>query len=207
MLQKNWVLLGILAAILLMFVATIYYPGGSQNDVNSIGFNWQHNYFSNLFSPKAVNGLDNSAQPWAITGVLFLTISLCVFFIRFSNKISSKNEANIIKYAGLAAMTAMFFVVTPLHDLMVRISCVFSMLTYFYITVFVFKSKLIFLKIWSALCLTTLYATAFIYFTSSYLEILPVMQKIGFLVNVIWFLCLEYFTTKADFEHIKPKKS
>jgi hypothetical protein len=206
MLQKNWVTFGISIATLLLFVATIYYPGGSYLDADSTGFNWQHNYFSNLFTPKAVNGLDNSAQPWAIIGMVFLTISLGGFFVRFSNKMAEKSTTNVIKYSGLAAMIATFFTITPLHDLMIRISCVFTMICYFYITVFVFKSKLTFLKILSFICLLMLYATAYIYFTSSYLEILPIMQKVSFLVNIIWVLCLEYFTTKADFEGFIKKR-
>jgi hypothetical protein len=206
MIIKNWVSFGILIAVLFLFIATIFYPGGSYLDANSDGFNWQHNYFSNLFTSKAVNGLDNSAQPWAIVGMVFLTISLGGFFIRFSNKMAEKSTANVIKYSGLAAMISTFFTVTPLHDLMIRIACVFSMIAYFYITVFVLKSKLFFLKILSIICLLMLYATAYIYFTSSYLEILPIMQKVSFLVNIIWVLCLEYFITKADFEGFIKKR-
>jgi hypothetical protein len=38
-------------------VATLYYPGGSQYDKNSVGYDWKNNYLSYLFDAKAVNGL------------------------------------------------------------------------------------------------------------------------------------------------------
>ena len=32
-------------------MATLYYPGGSQHDPNSIGYNWKNNYLSILQPP------------------------------------------------------------------------------------------------------------------------------------------------------------
>jgi hypothetical protein len=63
-------LTGIIISMVLLFIAAIYYPGGSQLDKNTIGYDWKNNYLSNLFSEKAV--LENASRLWAIGGMLFL---------------------------------------------------------------------------------------------------------------------------------------
>ena len=55
MLKKHSILLGIIISILLLFIATWHYPGGSQVDKNSVGFDWKNNYISNLFGKNAAN--------------------------------------------------------------------------------------------------------------------------------------------------------
>ncbi|HEY4328068.1 MAG TPA: hypothetical protein VGN20_29050 [Mucilaginibacter sp.] len=203
MIRKHLVLIGIVIAILLLVVAAFNYPGGSQKDPNSVGYDWKNNYLSNLFSAKAVNGQDNLSRPWASVGMLFLCASFGVFFINSSNKIASTSAARIIKYCGAGSMIFGFLAVTPLHDLMIPIVSTLSVISCFYITVFVLKSKLYFLKFLSIICLSIFYCCMYLYFTSSYLEFLPIVQKASFLVDIIWVLSLEYFTKKEDFQFLK----
>jgi hypothetical protein len=200
LIRKNLVLFGIIVAISLLVIAAIYYPGGSQKDPNSIGYDWKNNYLSNLFSAKAVNGQDNLSKPWASVGMLFLCASFGLFFIQFSGKIDSKSSARIIKYCGVGSMIFGFLAVTPLHDLMIPIVSTLSLISCFYITIFILKSKLHFLKFLSIACLLIFYVCIYMYFTRSYLEFLPIVQKISFLIDIIWVLSLEYFTSKEDFQ-------
>jgi len=109
MLRKHSILLGIIISLLLLLVATLYYPGGSQSDKNSIGYDWKNNYLSNLFDARAVNGSENASRLWAIAGMLFLCASFALFFIKFPKKISSKGAAKIIRYCGVSAMIFTFF--------------------------------------------------------------------------------------------------
>ena len=196
--SKHPVLFGITLAIALLLISTILYPGGSQHDANSIGFNWQHNYLSNLLNPISVNGQDNTARPWAIAGMLFLCLAVALFFVRFSKKIPN-NGAKVIKYAGAGAMVAAVFTATPYHDIAVTISGTLLLVSLFYITVFVFKSKLHLPKVLSVVCLLLLYGMNYIYYTQNGLEYLPVMQKISMVMNLSLFLVLEYFSESRDF--------
>lgn len=43
MLRQYSILLGIIISLLLLLVATLYYPGGSQYDKNSVGYDWKNN--------------------------------------------------------------------------------------------------------------------------------------------------------------------
>ena len=76
MLKKYSILLGITTSILLLLIATLYYPGGSQFDKTAIGYDWKNNYISNLFGEKAINGADNTTRFWAVGGMMFLSVSL-----------------------------------------------------------------------------------------------------------------------------------
>ena len=129
MLQKHPVSVGISISILLLILSTFYYPGGSQWDKNAIGFDWGNNYLCNLFNEKAINGLDNPARYWAIGGMLFLCASFTLFFVRFSKKIPTKKEANIIQYSGMGAMFSAFLVITPYHDVMTIFASTLGLLT------------------------------------------------------------------------------
>lgn len=207
MFRKHLILLGIIISIVLLLVATLHYPGGSQYDLNSIGYDWKNNYLSNLFGPKAVNGADNASQPWAACGMFFLCISFALFFITFSKKIPDQSASKVIKYFGMGGMIFAFLAVTPYHDTMIIIADTLALVSIFYITVFVFKSKLHFSKVLSVLCMLSIYCCTYLYFTSSYLELLPIMQKTSLAINMLWVLWLEYFTKTEDFQHIKTAKA
>ena len=199
MLKKHLTLIGITASLLLLFISTSYYPGGSQQDKNTIGYDMKNNYLCNLFNEKAVNGMANPSRPWAVLGMFVLCVSFAAFFIRFSKKIPSKSSAHIIKYAGISAMFFAFLVTTAYHDIMTTIGSIFYLLAIFYISVYVFMSKLFWLKILSIACLLTLYINNYIYYSGNGLDILPIMQKISLGLNLTWIMVLEYFTQAEDF--------
>ena len=132
MLRKHSVLLGIIISLLLLLAATLHYPGGSQYDENSIGYDWKNNYLSNLFDARAVNGSENASRLWAIAGMLFLCASFALFFIKFPKKISSKGAAKIIRYCGVSAMIFTFLAVTPYHDTVIRFASTLALISMFY---------------------------------------------------------------------------
>lgn len=191
-LKKHTVLTGIVFSILLFMAAVFLYPGGSYFDPYSQGFDWQHNYFSNLFSKTAINGMPNSARFWSIAGMFFLCLSFALFFIRFTKSIPSKSGQLVIKYAGVASMIFAFLTVTPLHDLMISISASLALITIFYITIFLFKTDQNSLKILGVITLIISYFSTYIYFTQNFIDLLPLMQKITLLINLSFVLSVEY---------------
>ena len=200
MLKKYAVLSGVIIALILLYIATLNYPGGSQFDKNSRGFYLTKNYLSNLFDEKAVNGENNNARVWAVAGIFFLSMSFATFFFRFSKKIPSAGAASaIIKYVGTGSMVLACFVVTSFHDQIITLSGAGALLCIFYITVFLFRSKLHFMKFLSIICLLAACTCNFIYYTQYHLELLPVMQKVSLLIAITWILYLDLFTSAADF--------
>ena len=204
MIKKHLTLILISLGLLLLLVATFPYPGGTADNPASAGYDWKENFITNLLNPLALNGMENAARPWAVGGVLCLSAAFGVFFSRFSTRISIKSAAFVIRYVGAAAAFCAFLtVIPPLHDRMVLFSGVMTLLVFFYITVLVLKSKLLFWKIYSIFALLMLYFATFMYFGGVLLAFLAIMQKAIHLLQFIWILGLEYFTGKEDFAHIK----
>lgn len=205
MLRKHAVLAGTIISILLMLMATVVYPGGSVADKNSVGFQWTQNFISDLFAEKAINGADNTASVWADAGMVMLSASFAIFFVRFSKKIPNKGAANVIKYLGAGNMLFNCLIATPMHDLMVVIASTLLLVSLFYITVFIMQTKLHWLKFACVVCMLLYYITMFLY-GSTFREPLPIIQKVTFLSSILLVLALEYFTTSANFAHIKTKR-
>jgi hypothetical protein len=90
-----------------------------------------------------------------------------------------------------------------MHDIMVLIASTIFLISLFYITVFVFKTKLHLFKLLCTVCLLVFYTTLYMYGSPDYRSYLPIMQKVTFAIVIISILGLEYFTKKEDFEHIK----
>jgi len=202
MLKKHLALLCIIISGVLLVTATLRYPGGSQVDKASVGYDWKNNYISNLFGERAVNGAANSARFWAVGGMIFLSAGFALFFIYISKRIPAKGAANVIKYVGASGMIFTFLIATPLHDLMITIASTMFLISIFYITIFVFKSKLHLFKFLCVICLLIFYTTLYLYGTHT-IAILPVMQKITFATTIGLILGLQYFTRKEDFEPAK----
>lgn len=205
MIKKHSVLLGLTISLMLLFIATSIYPGGTYQDKNSIGFDWTRNYISNLFEEKALNGSQNSSRIWAYLGMLVYSISCTLFFVKMSIKIPEKNFRNIIKYTGILMMPFTFLIITPLHDLMLNISNFLFWNCIVAITVFIFMTKLHLFKIYNSICLLIFCYAVYIH-TSSNWDLLPVVQKINTISSILLMLGLDYFTKQEDFAKIKLRK-
>lgn len=71
--------------ILLYVIATLFYPGGSNQHPNEIGFNWLTNFWCDLTGSIAKNGQKNNAQPIALVAMLVLCLVCSVFSLYLQN--------------------------------------------------------------------------------------------------------------------------
>ena len=204
MIKKYSVLISLFISVILLVIATLVYPGGSLLDKDSIGFYWSKNFISNLFATKAINGSENPGWIWALIGMAFHSVGYGIFFINMSKKIPSRQWANILKFIGIANITFIFLIATPLHDVGV-ISIILTLLGLFTITVFILKSNLHFLKFCCIICLLTFYCF-FALFGFGYLSLAVIMQKVYVISSILLVLGLEYFTKYEDFIQIKSEE-
>ncbi|MCF1715965.1 hypothetical protein L0U88_15095 [Flavihumibacter sp. RY-1] len=197
--RKYSVLLCVLITIIFLLIATFLYPGGSILDKNSVGFTWSKNFFSNLFLPKALNGTDNPSRLWAFIGMVFHSIGYGIFFMHTARKIPHNHTELVLKSVGIANMVFTILIATPLHDLMVTISSTLTMLGLFYITVFILRTKLHWLKFFCIASMLIFYLTLFLYGAGDW-GLLAVMQKVTFICFMLLVLAIEYFTKSEDFQ-------
>ena len=203
--RKYSVLLCVVISVLFMVIATLLYPGGSILDKNSVGFDWSKNFFSNLFLAKALNGTANPSRIWALIGMVFNSIGYGLFFIHTSQKIPQKHTELVLKSIGVVNMLFTFLIATPLHDVMVTVSSTLTMLGLFYITVYVLKTKLHWLKFFCMGSLLIFYSTLYLYGAGDW-GLLAVMQKVTSLCFMLLVLTIEYFTRGENFQQNKPNR-
>jgi hypothetical protein len=167
------------------------YPGGSQADLKSIGFDWVNNYWCDLLNALAMNGQINSARPVAITAMIILCASMSLFFIQFGRKLATSSITKIgIQFGGVISMIFAAFIFTGYHDLMTTLSSVLGGVAVVGIIREVYISAMTFFKWTGVLNIVLLVLNNCIYYSTYLIEYLPLIQKITFVVVLLWIIGL-----------------
>ncbi|MCC6372242.1 MAG: hypothetical protein IT236_14655 [Bacteroidia bacterium] len=178
---------GIVVFVLLYIAASSLYPGGSQHDLNSVGFSWLHNYWCNLLDERAMNGAVNTARPLALAAMLVLCLSVSWFWILFPRAFKLRGAlAWCIQISGLLSMVIALFLFTAWHDAVTFIASFFGIIaclgTYFVL----YKQRLWPLFWLGIFNLILIGANNYLYFNQRLLVYLPIVQKITFAFFLIW---------------------
>ena len=192
--QNNWMLIplfGIIIFIFFYFLATLYYPGGSNFDGKSIGFDWINNYWCDLTGKYAKNGKTNEARNIALTGMLILCFTLSLFWYylpKFFHE--SKFNQIMIKYSGICAMFVLFFLFTTFHDSVIALGGILSIIPLIGTFRELYKNKLTKLFFLGLLSLLLILLNYLIYMSNYFIFFRPVIQKITFIVFLMWIFAI-----------------
>jgi hypothetical protein len=190
-------LIGIIIFVVLYIYASMLYPGGSQADLHSVGYDWLHNYWCNLMNDQAMNGQPNPAKPFAVVAMVILCLSLLVFFIQFATFfVQSIIWKSLIIWCGSLSMFLAIFMFTSYHDVMTTLSSVFGLFVVVGIIREVYISGFMKFKFTGFICLLLLGLNNYIYYTQHFIEWLPLLQKITFGVVLIWIIGLSSLIIK-----------
>ena len=176
--------------VCLYFIATLYYPGGSQIDKNSKGFSWINNYWCNLLNDYAINGQHNYAKPIALTAMCILSLTLIFFWYVFS-RYTYLRESNrlMVQIPGALAMICGIFIFTGYHDTLVNVASFFGLVAVAGTFIGLYKLKwngLLWLGIVNIILIIT---NNILYYGNGLKLYLPLVQKITFLFFLLW-ICL-----------------
>ena len=189
--------IGIVIFVGLYIFSSTLYPGGSQANLNSEGFDWINNYWCNLMNEKGMNGQPNPAKPYSIIAMIILCLSLMFFFIQFAQIYSkSKIWKRIIKTSGIISMSFAILIFTKYHDLMTTLSSIFGVFVVIGIIREIYKSKLSIYKITGVICILILGLNNYIYYTQQFIQVLPLLQKITFAIVLLWIIGLNFEMNK-----------
>ncbi len=198
--KNHWpiiTLIGIFVYLILYFIASRYYPGGSNFDKSQVGFHWLTNYWCELLGEYSKNGYINKARPIALVGMIFLSTSISIFWIQLPdsftlNKISKK----IIQSSGFLSMLFFSLIFTDFHDLFIGLAVFFGAIA-FILTLYYFyqmgHSKMF---IFGSICLILVAFNNLMYLFNFQLNHLPILQKITFISIFIWIVSITIFVSK-----------
>jgi hypothetical protein len=194
--KKNiWTLTPFLGAILFVivyFIASLYYPGGSQVDKNHNGFSWANNYWCNLLNENAFNGQKNTAKPIAILGMFVLCFTLSIFWFLFPKQMNIRKSLKlIIQISGILAMTIALFLFTDIyHDLVINLATFFAIPAILGTFIGLYKTKWYSLFGFGMLNLLLVGLNNYVYYNIELIIYLPIIQKITFASFLIWVCCI-----------------
>lgn len=193
-------------AVLYYYSSTLY-PGGSQLDFSTPGFDWVHNYWSDLMHETGRNEEPNPAEPFAIAAMVIMCIGLMIFFIQFAAKFSKHRVWKyIIQISGTLAMICAILTFTEYHATMIALASFFGLFVLIGIIREVYKSEMTLMKIGGVVCLFLLIINNYIYFSRNFVEILPLLQKITFAIVLIWVIGLNAELVKGQSKNNPPGK-
>ncbi len=197
---------GIVLFVMIYIVATLFYPGGSQVDKNSVGFSWINNYWCNLLNANAINGQPNTAKPVAITGMFVLCLTLTFFWFLFTRYINIARRLKlVIQISGTLVMGIAFFLFTNInHDLITNLASLLGLIATIGTYIGLYKVKWFRLLKFGLLNILLVITNNYVYYTKGLIVYLPVIQKITFAAFLIWICCIDlklFSTTAKDNLH------
>ena len=199
-LNKSFALLpvwGIISFILLYIIATFLYPGGSDANKTTEGFSWQHNYWCELMASQAQNGKINTAKPVAITAMFVLAISLIVFWYCIPGLFGNNGGSKLIRYCGIGSMLILPLMFAGLHDTVMNVAGLLGCIAIAVLLTRLYHHKMYGSFIHGILCILLCAANNYIYYTGNFFYWLPIIQKISFIVFLLWFIMLTIKLSKT----------
>ena len=180
-------LVGIVVYMALYAGATYLYPGGSNANPASQGFDWMNNYWCDLIARTAKNGEPNGARRIALTGMVVLVSSLSVFWYQLPSFFRERKTTRIvIRVFGITAMFVLLFVTTTLHDVVIFIGGLLSAIPVFGLLKELYVNGWRWLFLWGGICVLLIMLNFFIYLTGFGITWLPLIQKLTFASFLCW---------------------
>jgi hypothetical protein len=184
-------LFGSVLFVILYFIATLYYPGGSQFDKNSRGFSWTQNYWCNLLNEHGINGQYNPARPIAFIALIDICLTLSWFWYLFPLLVEFKKRGRrIIQVSGFASMAIGMFIFTSLHDLIINIASLFGLAALTGTLIGLWKLKWIKLFWMGLFILVLIGLNNRLYYGKNLMIYLPIVQIFTFLYFLVWICCV-----------------
>lgn len=201
-------ILGIVIFIVSYGLATIAYPGGSWRVPDQKGFSIWHNYLCDMLDKHAINGELNTARPYAIFALSALFIGLFWLWYHLPGLFDKKKPIqNIMKVSGLLSLTTVFFLAFGNHDIIVRIAGIFGVIAFITCCIELYKTKHSFIFKLGILCIIIFLTNYLIYESGYCIRLLPAIQKITFLLFILWFALLDLVLYQRKTRSSHPLKT
>ena len=146
----------------------------------------------------AQNGEVNTARPVAITAMFVLAISLIIFWYHIPRLFGDKKTGSlVISYCGVSSMLVVPFMFAGLHDTVMNVAGLLGCIAIAVLLTRLYHHKMYGSFIHGILCILLCAANNYIYYTGNFFYWLPIIQKISFIVFLLWFIMLTIKLSKT----------
>jgi len=185
--------IGIMSFLIFYIYSTFLYPGGSYADRNAVGFSWMNNYWCNLLEKNALNGTLNPARPFAIASSASLSFGIGVFYYIFPNHFQVRKFWRLtIKILGVTSMSFAIFLFTEKHDFVLNVAGILGIIALIGTLVALYRNNSYRLLWIGIICAFLLAVNNYMYYTTLYIEFLPLIQKISMIMILSWVLGINF---------------
>lgn len=179
--------IGSILFIILITIASIKYPGGSQANEHEIGYCWYNNYLCDVIASVTHSELSHPYYKVGLAAMLCLCGGLSMFFFYFPEWLKLKGPWKpIIKWMGFISMICAMMIFTDLHNIMIAVASILALPALFGIFVTLYKKRIMPVLYFGIFILILLILNNVIYYTDYMVVILPQLQKISCLMVIIW---------------------
>jgi len=178
--------------VLFYILAALNYPGGSWVAREQDGFSFWHNYLCDLLDIYAINGEPNTARFYAIVALVLLCTGLFLLWFYLPRLFENKStNRSIMQISGLLSLITIVFLAFGNHDKVVRMAGFLGVIAFITCFIELHRSGHKNLFLWGVICLLVFLINYYIYETGFLIRLLPVIQKITFVLFISWFICLD----------------
>lgn len=152
----------------------------------------------------ATNEIVNAYSLLALTAMSILTVGLAFLFYHLPSWLVIKGMWSIlIRWLGILCMFAAMLIFTPLHNVMIGVASILGMLPLVGTFLYLKKRGLLFLYFYGIFSILLLAINNIIYYSEIGKDYLPVIQKVSFLVIILWIIminvrALQYYHSEAS---------
>lgn len=187
---------GIFIFSVLYFIATFFYPGGTEVHPEYTVHKLSENYLCDLMSAKTYSGKENPAQTLAVLALSLLTLSFIPYWRGLAKIFNTRASRILIGHFGALSMIVAALVFTPMHDLAVYISVFLGFTAFGSVIIHIRHHRNEFMISFLPVIFMIL---NFIFWHFKYqLDWLPLIQKGAFLTFFIWVIVLSLFVSRIN---------
>lgn len=185
--------LGCCLFLLLITIASMKYPGGSQAVECSIGYSWDHNYLCDVIANVSHSDSHHHYHKVGLAAMICLCGGVSMFFFFFTDWMEVKGTWRfIIKWMGLISMICAMLIFTDLHNIMIAVASILALPALLGVFITLYRRKF-YSYFWAGiLILILLLINNIIYYTDYMEHWLPQIQKISVMCVIIWLIIMNW---------------
>lgn len=192
-------ILGCSLFLILITMASIHYPGGSQVDTTAEGYNWTNNYLCDVIASESYNKQAHPHYKSGLAAMVCLCAGISMFFFFFTDWMKVKGKWRfVIKWMGLISMICAMLIFTDLHNTMIAVSSVLALPALLGVFITLYRQRLFSYFSVGILILILLLINNVIYYTDFMLYWLPQVQKISVICVILWLVIMNWNFAKRE---------